>query len=137
MALTADQIAYYGRKLGTPIDQTDIEARIARLSTDGLYTGDIDVVVEVIETRIATLANTPESFAIPGEYSQSTVGNMKLLQRQLADALAEQASGEDIEAGFVYVQPAWNVRPARTALDTEESVLRARCRSGYSGLFGR
>lgn len=137
MALTEDQIAYYGRKLGVPLDEADIEARIARLTADGKFTGDIDVVVEIVETRMATMVKTPEQFAIPGEYSQSTQGNIKLLDRQLADVLAEQASGVDVEAGFVFVQPPINVWPPRLALDTEEFLARYPRGSRWGHRFGR
>lgn len=134
--LTADQTAYFKRKLGTSVNLVDIAARIDRLMADGAYAGttdDIDVVVEVIEERISTMSATPLTFAVPGEYSQSTVGNMKLLQRQLADALAEQASGEEVDGGFVFVQHAFNVPPERQALDTEEFVLRRRTADRFLG----
>jgi hypothetical protein len=47
--------------------------------------GDVDeLVLEVLEARLATLTSEPAQFAIPGEYSQSVGENIKALQEQLA-----------------------------------------------------
>lgn len=118
MALTEDQTAFYRRKLGTGADLADIEVRLARLGDDQL------VVLEVLEERLATLVSSPASFTVPGEYSQDTRENIKQLQVEVADARRAAESGDDSGIPIVTVQPPYYAVPRRTALDTEEFLVR-------------
>lgn len=116
MALTTDQEVFFRRKLGTNTDLTDAETRYLRLGSEWL------VVVEVLEERMATLVATPASFSIPGEYSQDTKENIRILERALADARAEAEAGEDIDENLVYIQAPFDDSPM--FLDTESAAVR-------------
>lgn len=83
MALTAVQQAYYRTRIGTPLDEADLESRLARLGTDAL------VATEVLEERIATLLTKPLQFSVPGEYSEDRKENMTHLRDMLEQAQAE------------------------------------------------
>lgn len=102
VALTADQTAYYRRKLGTGVDLTDVEARQTRLLGD-----QYAVVVEVLDERLATLISTPATFSVDG-YSQSTAANIEATRKLLTEAVADQQAGADLEPSAVRI-----VKPAR------------------------
>lgn len=87
MALTDEQLAYYRTQLGTVLDVVDLETRYTRLGDDAAVAG------EVLQQRLADLLAAPSSFAIPGEYSQSTTENIKAIRAQLDDLLAGDSPG--------------------------------------------
>lgn len=116
MALTTEQQVFFRRKLGSNVDLADAETRLTRLSDEWL------VVVEVLEERLSTLVATPASFSIPGDYSQDTRDNIRLVERALADARAEAEAGEDIDENLVYVQSPFDDSPV--FLDTESAAVR-------------
>ena len=83
MALNADQIAYFERRLGTPLDSDDLEPRLARLGTPAR------VAVEALEIRLATMLNSPLSFNVQGDYSEDRSNNVDHLRSMLAQARAD------------------------------------------------
>lgn len=93
MALTQDQIVSIRRKVGNAPDDATLNEIYARNgeSID-------DLVLEVLETRLATLRATPDSFSVPGEYSQSTKEQMKQLEGLIASL-----GGSTEEGGVVRI----------------------------------
>jgi hypothetical protein len=79
VALTQDQVITIRRAVGDTPDDAALEAIYAR---NGGSVGDL--VLEVLERRLANLRAAPDSFSIPGEYSQSTKGQMDALEKQIA-----------------------------------------------------
>lgn len=78
MALTQDQLIQIRRKIGTAPDDAALDAIYDRV-------GDLDeLVLEVLEIRLADMMRAPSSFAVPGEYSQSTSENIRALERDIA-----------------------------------------------------
>lgn len=73
MAFTDAQLAYYRSKLGTTIDEVDLQARYDRLGDDRL------VAAEVLDQRVADALLKPLSFTIPGEYAEDRTKNLDLL----------------------------------------------------------
>lgn len=89
MALTDSQTAFFDRKLGRGTWTTDdIEPRLVRNGYDLTAT-----VREVIEGRLAALRAQPATFAVPGEYSQSTAANIASYETILADLGTSDAGG--------------------------------------------
>jgi len=87
MALTQDQIVTIRRSVGSKPDDAALDVIYARNG------GSVDdLILEVLETRLADLRAAPDSFSIPGEYSQSTRGQMDFLEKQIA-ALGGGAGG--------------------------------------------
>lgn len=91
MALTADQTVYLEERLGTPLDSTDIEARLLRLGGAGYEPA---AALEILRTRLATMLLDPLTFSVSGEYSESRRDNVDYLKKMIA-----QVAGE---AGDVY-----------------------------------
>jgi hypothetical protein len=89
MALTQEQADYFDSQLGPgTYDASDLEARLARMDQDPTV-----VVRGVLEGRMAKLLASPASFAVPGEYSQSTGQNITALQLQLNNLGTGEAGG--------------------------------------------
>lgn len=79
MALTEDQIVTIRRSVGDTPDDAALNTIYARNG------GSVDdLILEVLETRLANLKAAPDSYSIPGEYSQSTKGQMDALESQIA-----------------------------------------------------
>lgn len=107
MAFTADQLAYLRTRLGTTVDEDanpsvveNLEDRYARLGSVQL------VVVEVLEERLADIANpleNPLNFNISGEYSQDGSANVAFLKQALSDA--QQEAGVPGSSTLTAVQP--------------------------------
>lgn len=116
MALTDDQRAYLDSKIGPGYDEADIEVRLVRLNTVAA------VVREVLEIRLATLISQPSSFTVPGEYSQDTRENIKVLREALRDAKADEIAGSDVDENLVYIQSPYATR--LRVPDTEENRAR-------------
>lgn len=78
MPMTEEQIIETRRQVGNAPDDAALNDTYDRL-------GDVDaVVLEVLELRYAELERTPESFSIPGEYSQSTGKNLEALGARIS-----------------------------------------------------
>lgn len=78
MALSADQLVTIRRAVGTAPDDAELNTIYAR-------TGDVaELILEVLETRLADMKRQPASFSIPGEYSQSTGDNIRALEKAVA-----------------------------------------------------
>jgi hypothetical protein len=92
MALTAAQTVYFESRLGAPLDEADLEARLARLGAGK----EAAAAVEVLETRLATSLATPLRFSVPGEYSEDRSDNVSHVRDMLE--LAQGEAGEP--AGF-------------------------------------
>lgn len=79
MALSQDQIVTIRRAVGDTPDDATLDAIYDRNG------GSVDdLVLEVLERRLANLKAAPEQFSIPGEYSQSTKGQMDALEAAIA-----------------------------------------------------
>lgn len=81
MALTADQFVILRAELGDKVPPSDVDL-------DQIYTlrgGLVGVVRHVWQSRLAALLNSPASFAVSGEYSQSTSANIAGIQRRLLE----------------------------------------------------
>lgn len=80
MALTQDQIVTIRRAVGDTPDDAALDVIYARNgeSVD-------DLILEVLETRLANLEAAPDSFTIPGEYGQSTGKQMDALREKIAE----------------------------------------------------
>jgi hypothetical protein len=95
MALTAEQIVTIRRQVGnSPDDAALNEAHDRLIGEDDPVAA---VVLEILEIRLADLRRQPSSFSIPGEYSQSTDGNIRTLEAQIA-ALGGGGAGTTILA---------------------------------------
>lgn len=78
MALTTDQLVHIRRSVGNTPDDAELNSIYDRV-------GDVDeLILEVLETRLANLKAQPDSFSVPGEYSQSTSKQMEMLEGQIA-----------------------------------------------------
>lgn len=79
-ALTEDQIVEIRRQVGSEPDDATLQAIYDR-------TGDInELILEVLETRLADWLRRPASFNIPGEYGETrSVEQIKALQQQIED----------------------------------------------------
>jgi hypothetical protein len=78
MTLSTDQLIKIRRAVGTKPSDAELNAIYDR-------TADVDeLVLEILETRLANLRAAPEQFSVPGEYSQSTKGQMDALESQIA-----------------------------------------------------
>lgn len=87
MPLTEEQIYTVRRQVGLEPSDADLNDTFDRL-------GDVDEVVrEILEIRAAELRRVPATFAIPGEYSQSTAENLKSLEEQLSELPGTTATG--------------------------------------------
>lgn len=79
MALTSGQIVTIRRAVGDTPDDAALGAIFARNG------GSVDdLILEVLEIRLANLKAAPDSFSVPGEYSQSTGKQIDALERELA-----------------------------------------------------
>lgn len=79
MALTAEQLAEIREWVGSTPDDVTVSATFDALG------GVRDTIRRILRMRRADLIANPSQFAIPGEYSQSTVANLKAI-----DSLLEQ-----------------------------------------------
>lgn len=79
MALTEDQLIQIRRQVGAAPDDAALNEIYDRV-------GDLDVLVlEVLETRLAEMRRNPQSFAIPGKYSEArSAEQLKSLEAQVA-----------------------------------------------------
>lgn len=76
-ALTQDQLVYVRRQIGNSPTDAELQVTYDRLA-------DVDqVVLEVLEIRLANLIADPATFSVSGEYSQSTAVNIQALQKKL------------------------------------------------------
>lgn len=91
--LTPYQVEAIRDEIGTaePPTVADLDALYSRLGTLGA------VIYTVLSRRLADLRAAPSTFAIPGEYSQSTAANVAALERQVARwaRFAPDAQGGD------------------------------------------
>ncbi len=78
MALTEDQLVQIRRQVGNKPDDAALNAIFDR-------TLDLDeLVLEVLETRLATLEASPASFTVVGEYAQDTGKNIDALKDKVS-----------------------------------------------------
>jgi hypothetical protein len=75
--LTADQLAEIRDEIGSAPDDAVLQTTYTRVGTLG------GTIYSVLSRRLADLMAAPSSFAIPGEYSQSTQANIAALMEQL------------------------------------------------------
>lgn len=77
MSLTEDQLVQIRRQIGNKPDDASLNSIYDR-------TGDLDeLVLEVLETRLANLESSPAQFTVVGEYSQDTSKNIEALRLQV------------------------------------------------------
>lgn len=92
MALTADQLLILRAELGDAVPPTDE-------TLDQIYAlrgGLVGVVRHVWQSRLANLLNSPASFAVPGEYSESQVANITAIQRRLLELAGYPDDSDEI-----------------------------------------
>lgn len=78
MALSVDQLITIRRAVGTAPSDAELNDIYTR-------TADVDeLILEVLEIRLADLKRNPSSFSVPGEYSQSTGENIAALEKSVA-----------------------------------------------------
>ncbi len=78
MALTADQLVTIRRAVGNAPTDAELDAIYLR-------TADVpELILEVLEIRLADMKRQPASFNIPGEYGQSTGDNISALERTVS-----------------------------------------------------
>lgn len=71
--LSVDQLAYLHSVLGTVSDEDDMQERFDRL-------GDVRLVAaETLDQRVADATLVPQSFSVPGEYSQDMGASLTML----------------------------------------------------------
>jgi hypothetical protein len=92
VALTPDELAAVRAEIGavTPPTDADLDAIHDRLGSP------VAVVREVLSKRLADRLAAPQSFSIPGDYSESW--NIDALQKQLA-ALGGSGMGGTVQVG--------------------------------------
>lgn len=74
MALTVDQLVRIRRQVGDKPDNAALQSIYDR-------TGDLDeLVLEVLEIRLANLVASPAQFTVVGEYGQDTGKNIDALK---------------------------------------------------------
>lgn len=81
--LSADQLKVVRSRVGDNPTDEELNERYDRLGTVD------EVIRETLEYRLANLLDRPDSFTVPGEYSESRGGQIKALQ----DAIAEAGGG--------------------------------------------
>lgn len=80
MALSPEDLIWVRNQIGDAIPPTD-----ADLDTRYDVLADrAEVAREVLDRRLANLLATPATFAVSGEYSQSTESNIKTTEAKLA-----------------------------------------------------
>lgn len=108
MALTANQLAAMRRELGaTEPTDGELEVIFARLGNAGA------VVLEVLETRLATFASEPAQFSLSGVYSQDTGTNITTLREQLdrlRGSLDSSALNPLFTGGLTVIRPRYTAR---------------------------
>ena len=90
MALTTEQVAYFKTKLGSTIDQVDLEERLLRLGTQE------QAAVEALDQKVADLLNKPASFSVPGEYTEDRSANIKALTAQAESIRVRMPTGDEM-----------------------------------------
>lgn len=77
--LTVEQLAEIREWVGSTPDDATVEATFDALG------GVRDTIRRILRMRRADMIANPSQFAIPGEYSQSTVQNLKSIDELLAE----------------------------------------------------
>lgn len=90
MALTTDQLSYFRAKLGSTIDEVDLEERLIRLGTQE------QAVVEAMDQRIADLQLKPLSFNVAGEYSEDRANNLIAMTKQAEYLRVRLPMGDEV-----------------------------------------
>lgn len=93
MALTQDQIDHIRRQVGNQPDDAALNVLFDRLLTVD------ELVLQILETRLAELERIPAQFAVSGEYSQSTAANITALRDRIASLGGGAEGGGGV--GFV------------------------------------
>jgi hypothetical protein len=91
MAFTDEELAYFQGKLGTPLDEDDLDERYTRLQSVPA------VALEILRIRMANLQKNPLQFTIPGDYSENRTDNAKLLAQVIED-LEEETGDPDADS---------------------------------------
>lgn len=84
MALIGSELRYARRRVGSLPTDAELNTLHDTLIVEGKVQPTEWVILEVLETRLADLIRNPASFNVSGEYSQSTVENIKALKEQIA-----------------------------------------------------
>jgi hypothetical protein len=112
--LTADQLAEIRDEVGDTPGDADLQETYTRVGTIG------GTIYSTLSRRLANLMAAPSSFAVPGEYSQSTQANIQALQAQLAKWAAFAPHQDELGVlRLVSRRPRVARRDPRQALDTE------------------
>ena len=83
MAFTEDELAYLRGRLGSTIDEDDLDERYARV-------GNVPAVAaEVLRERLSDLLDQPTSFALSGVYSESNAGRIAELKSVIFECDAD------------------------------------------------
>lgn len=101
MAFTDGDLAYLRTRLGTTLDEDDLDDRMARL--DSLP----KVALEVLQERYATLLTKPLSFTVPGDYSEDRSKNLAAIQAMI-DLVSNEAGVVPAGALAIAVRPRRN-----------------------------
>lgn len=85
-ALTGSELRYARRRVGSLPVTSALQEIYDAYSGDGVVQPLEWTILDVLENRLAELIRNPATFAVAGEYSQSTAANI--------DALKEQIKGQ-------------------------------------------
>lgn len=107
MGLTAEQLRVVRTWVGT---RTPSDAELDEIF-DRRGSSLSATVEEVLKTRYADLVATPATFSVSGEYSQSTIANMKALEKLIAavdglddDAIEDGGLVSVVDVGWPYAR---------------------------------
>lgn len=107
-ALTQDQLVYIRKQVGSSPDDASLQAIYDRPVTVN------QLVLEVLELRYADLIATPATFAIPGDYSQSTAENIKALAERISSWRAWMLSQGEDPGPILYGSSVYFIEPDTT-----------------------
>lgn len=96
MALDPDTLAEIREHIGSqPSDDSAVEAVYDRKEASGVATDLLvaSTALSILRQRRAEFTILPASFTVPGEYGQSTTGNLQSLDKKIADLEAVTGEG--------------------------------------------
>jgi hypothetical protein len=83
VALSGGDLRYLRRKVGSLPDDAALQTIYDAYEADAADQPLEWVVLDVLEGRLADLIRNPATFAVAGEYSQSTAANIAALEDQI------------------------------------------------------
>lgn len=94
MALDADVLAEIREHIGSVPDDAGVEVVYVRKEAAGVADDKLaaSTALSILRQRRAEFTIRPTSFSVPGDYSQSTDGNLRALDAKIAEL--EEITGE-------------------------------------------